>query len=70
MKVLVRNPITKANFKDVNREFEIAPELIRVVDSVSRELKRTDLGAKAESTFTAAIPTQTDAGEVPPEVAG
>jgi hypothetical protein len=70
MKVLVRNPITKANFKDVNREFEIAPELVRVVDSVSRELKRTDLGAKAESTFTAAIPTQTDAGEVPPEVAG
>jgi hypothetical protein len=70
MKVLVKNPITRANFADVNREFEIAPELIRVVDSVTRELNRTDLGARVETTYTRAIPTQSDAGEVPPEVAG
>jgi hypothetical protein len=64
MKVLVRNPITKANFKDVNREFEIAPELIRVVDSVTRELKRTDLGVVKHYRISL------DEGEIPPEVAG
>jgi len=47
MKTLLKNPITRATFDDVNREYELAPEILRAVDSVTRELNRKDLGANA-----------------------
>jgi hypothetical protein len=47
MKVLLRNPINKANFAEVNREFEIAPELLRALDSARRDLVRDDIGANS-----------------------
>ena len=47
MQTLLKNPISNANFLDVNREYELAPELLRALDSVKRELGRDDLGETA-----------------------
>jgi hypothetical protein len=41
---LVSTPITAANLETINREYEIAPEVILACQAVIRELNRSDLG--------------------------
>jgi hypothetical protein len=38
MRALLKNKISTYNLNEVNREYELAPELLRALDSVRREL--------------------------------
>ncbi|MFZ4064823.1 MAG: tubulin-like doman-containing protein [Rhodoluna sp.] len=59
MQTLLKNPISRSNFDDVNREYELAPELLRALDSVKRELGRGDIGEKATAPVAPVSPVDT-----------
>jgi hypothetical protein len=45
MEVLISNGVTDDNFWEIDREFELAPEILAACAAVKRELERSDLGS-------------------------
>jgi len=72
MVTLTKNGVRKVNFKEVNREFEIATFLTLAIDSVLSELKRGDLGQTAQAeTIQMVVQSHPEDDQVtPPDVEG